>query len=170
MPYCTPSLYLRRFGTDEAVQLLADEEVLLTKTLLLDAIAGAFTGTPTADEQAAALAALARLTRQLDIASNVMDGYLRAAVTLPIAVTDPVAGTLEECCATLTRCGLADDSDNYTERMAEACTTWRKWLIDVAAKRVQLVQPDGTPPAGARSIRVGQACSNIPWDSYGGIR
>jgi phage gp36-like protein len=170
MPYTTPAAYLQRFGTDEAVQLLADEEALLTKTLLLDAIAGSWTGSPSPEELAAAEAALARLERQLEIASNMMDGYLRSQVTLPIAVTDPVAGTLEECCAVLTRCGLADDSDNYTERMAEACKTWHKWLADVAARRVQLLQPDGTPPAATRSVRTGQACSNIPWDLYGGVR
>lgn len=51
VPYATPPQYLSDFGIDEALQLLRDEERLLTKQLLLDAIAGTWTGTPSAPEK-----------------------------------------------------------------------------------------------------------------------
>lgn len=174
MPYATPTLYLQRFGLEEAVQLLADEEQLLTAVLLKDAIAvaggGAWTGTPTAEEMAAGQAALARLVRALEVQSNFMDGYLRSAITLPLPPEDANMGTLEDCCLTLVRCSLADDPDNATESMGKACATWREWLNDVARKRVQLVATDGNTPATAGRARSGQAVSNYPWGSYGGVR
>lgn len=170
MPYATPNAFILRYGQDETVQLLADEQQLLTAQLLRDAIAGSWTGTPSADEQAAALAALERLNRQLTVASNFMDGYLRSVVTLPLAADDANAGTLEDCCLALTRCGLADDSDNATERMDKCCDGWRAWLKDVAARRVQLVSSDGSAPPSSGGVRSGQAVSRFDWRCFGGVR
>lgn len=170
MPYATPAQYTSRFGLDEAAQLLGDEQALLTSTLLQDAINGTWTGTPSVAEQAAATAALARLTRQLLVCSNTMDGYLRAAVALPLAAGDANAGTLEDCCMALTRCALADDADNATERMDKAAETWRTWLTDVARNRVQLVGATGAAVPSSGGVRTGQAGSSYAWDSYGGVR
>lgn len=174
MPYATPTAYLQRFGLDEAVQLLADEEQLLTAQLLQDAIAvadgGAWTGTPSDAEKAAANAALARLTRQLAVSSNFMDGYLRAAVTLPLAPEDANAGTLEDCCLALTRAEVADDPDNATERMDAAAATWRTWLKDVARHVVALVGTDGSAPPPAGGARTGQATSAYNWGAFGGVQ
>ena len=174
MSYATPTAYLQRYGLAEAVQMLADEEQLLTAQLLTDAIAvaagGSWTGSPTAAEIAAAQAALARLERQLAMASNFMDGYLRAVVALPLPAGNANAGTLEECCAALTRCGLADDADNATERMDKCCDTWRAWLKDVAASRVQLISDTGTTPPSSGGARTGQAASGYCWDAFGSIR
>lgn len=158
------------------MQLLADEERLLTEALLLDAVAvadgGAWTGAPTAEEQAAALAALARLQRQLEMSASLMDGYLRVVVALPLTGDAALMGVLEECCVALARCGLADDSDNGTKRMDECCDRWRKWLADVAAGRVQLVTPSGeVPPApGGGRVRQGAARSGFDWSAHSTTR
>ncbi len=123
MAYATPTLIIQRFGLDEITGYLDDEQPLLTSQLLLDAIAGTWTGTPSDAEKAAATDALARLTRQLQVTSNTMDGYLRSAVTLPLSDDDANAGTLEDCCMALARCSLADDTDNATDRWTSAAPT-----------------------------------------------
>ena len=101
MPYATPAQVIAEYGLKEVTQLLADEQQLLTEQLLLDAIAvaaaGAWTGTPTQLEKDAANAALARFNRKLDTQSSFMDGFLRSAVTLPLAGNDANTGTLNEC-------------------------------------------------------------------------
>lgn len=177
MSYATPTQYLARYGADEATQLLADEESLLTKQLLLDAIAvaagGTWTGTPTVDERAAATACLARLQRALDNASNLMNGHISSVYALPLAVTPDSAGTLEECCLALARVSLADDSENATERMDHAADNWRDWLRQVAARKVQLILANGGGQEASNSaatIHVGQAVSNVNWGSFGGVR
>ena len=173
MPYAIPSAYIQRFGLDEAVQMLADEQQLLTSQLLLDAIAveagGDWTGTPTADEIAAAQSSLARLESQLQSSSNFMDGYLRAAVSLPLSADDANAGTLADCCLALSRVGLCDDTDNATDRMDKTADGWRAWLKDVAARRVQLIGAAGEAPAPGGGMRSGQAASNFHWHRFGRV-
>lgn len=170
MPYATPQQVIDDIGLDETTQLLADEQRVLTSALLQDAIAvaagGLWTGEPTADETAAALAAHGRLARELENTSNYMDGYLRGAVSLPLSAADANAGTLQKCCIALTRCELADDTDNATERMDERCKTWRAWLKDVQAGRVSLVGADGVEVAGPGRTRSGQARSVYAWPGY----
>lgn len=170
MAYATASQFLSKFGLAETSALLADEQRLLTEQLLQDAIAvaanGYWTGDPTEAEQAAAAAALARLERQLVTVSNVMDGYLRSAVMLPLAPADANAGTLEECCLALARCELADDTDNATERMDDKCKVWRAWLKDVQAGRAGLVGSTGEAVAERGRTRSGQAHSQYAWAGF----
>lgn len=174
MPYATASLFIQKFGLDETTQLLADEQNTLTSLLLTDAIAvslgGAWTGTPAQADKDVANACLARMNRQLVVSSNFMDGYLRAAVTLPLATTDANAGVLEDCCLALVRFGLADDSDNATERMGKAFEQWRAWLKDVQAGRAQLVASTGEAVPSKGRARTGQAVSGFDWGSFGGAR
>ena len=174
MPYSTPTAYLSRFGLTEAAELLADEQRELTPELLQAAIANAAgTAWPpsiTTELQTVALAALARLQRALQTSSSFMDGYLRAAMRLPLAPGDAIAGTLEECCLALTRCNLADDCDNATDRADRACEQWRAWLLDVSRGRVQLVNDGGDTPPRPAGVRTGQAVSAYPWHLYGGVR
>jgi phage gp36-like protein len=175
MPYATPARYISQFGLDETTQLLADEQNLLTSQLLLDALAvandnGYWTGEPTDAEQAAALAAKDRFERKLVTISNFMDGYLRAAVTLPLAATDANAGTLEECCMALARCGLADDADNATDRMDKCCDQWRSWLKDVQAGRVTLIGAAGLAVPGSGRVKTGQAASSYAWAGFPPVR
>ena len=170
MPYATPQQVIAEYGLKEVAQLLADEQGLLTELLLTDAIAvaagGLWTGAPSADDIAAAQAALARFNRKLETTSNFMDGFLRSAVTLPIAANDANAGTLNDCCMALVRCGLSDDPDNATERMDLVATTWRAWLRDVSRGTVQLVNPAGQAVAGKSRIRTGQASSAYDWEKH----
>lgn len=170
MPYATPAQYLAKYGHGEATQLLSDEQRLLTEQLLRDALAGTWTGTPSQDEQDAATAALARLQRALEVASSMMDGYLRSAVTLPLPPSTAQAGVLEDCCCALARCDLADDTDNATERMDAQGKTWRSWLADVAAGRVHLVDTAGQAPASVRSTRSGVAATGYDWTAFGGVQ
>lgn len=168
--YATPEQYIARYGLDEAVQLLTDEEHLLTKQLLMDHVSGYWTGNPTGPEKEAAAAALTRLKRQIAVSANFMDGYLRSAVTLPLSPGDANATTLEDCCLALARCGLADDSDNATERMDECCKTWRAWLRDIAAGKIQLVMQSGAAPAASAKVRTGRISSAFDWSRFGAIR
>lgn len=174
MPYATASQFTQKFGLDETVQLLADEQNTLTSLLLTDAIAvslgGAWTGSPAQADKDVAIACLARLNRQLVVSSNFMDGYLRSAVTLPLAAGDANAGVLEDCCLALVRYGLADDSDNATERMEKAFEQWRSWLKDVQAGRAELVSSTGEAVPSKGRVRTGQAASGFNWESFGASR
>lgn len=174
MPYATATDYIARFGADAAAQLLADEQRLLTGQLLRDAVAvaggGAWTGSPTADEQHAATAALAHLVRQLEVASSTMDSYLRVAVTLPLAADTATAGTLQDCCLALTRNGLSVDAGQATEVVTKTADRWVSWLRDVAARRVQLVSTTGEPAPVSGGVRHGRAASAFNWGAFGGVR
>ena len=161
--YATASLFVSKFGLAETTQYLADEQRLLTEQLLQDAISGSWSGAPSAVEQAAARAAIARLNRQLATSSRLMDGYLRTVVALPLPAGNENASTLEDCCLALARGGLADDCDNYTEQIERSCEQWTKWLKDIAARRVQLVQPSGEAVPTSRGVRAGQARSAFDW-------
>lgn len=151
MAYATPAQYVQAFGLSEALQMLQDEEQTLTPEALQAGLAALAAGAAVVDDTAAA--SLERLQAKLDNTSNLMDGYLRSAVTLPLT-TGQLLGTLQECCLALTRCLLADDSDNATERMDKCCDNWRAWLKDVAAGKVKLVDSDGEELGGGSSGRV----------------
>lgn len=176
MPYTTATSFIAKHGLDETTQLLADEQNLLTSQLLLDAISvddmGYWTGEPSEAEIAAAQAALARINRQIETTSNFMDSYLRKAVSLPLAPADANAGTLEDCCLALVRCGLADDTDNATERMDKGCEMWRMWLKDVGRGLVELVATTGLPvaPNTSSGARFGKADTGYDWACFGGVR
>lgn len=176
MLYTSASAFIAKHGLDETTQLLADEQNLLTSLLLTDAISvdgmGYWTGEPSEAEIAAAQAALARINRQIETTSNFMDSYLRKAVSLPLAPADANAGTLEECCLALVRCGLADDTDNATERMDKCCDQWRTWLKDVGRGLVELVGTSGLPvaPNTSSGARYGQAATGVNWAAFGGVR
>jgi len=179
-PYASMQRYLQRYGAQEATQLLADEERLLTVELLRDALlvkagTGTWSGNPTGPQQAAAMAAVERLERQLTVSTNFIDGYIAKRVALPLAPATSAATTLEDCCLALARCGLADDADNATDRMDACCKHWRAWLVDVANGKVELVSGPAAaepsqPAATGRGVRSGQTTSRFDWDSFGGAR
>lgn len=170
MPYATPQQVIQNYGLKEITQLLTDEQGLLTEQLLTDAIAGVWTGAPSAEEQAAAQEALARFMRKIETVSNFMDSYLQRAVTLPLAADDANIGVLNECCMALVRCGLSDDPDNATDRMDECCDQKRAWLKDVAKGTAQLVKPDGETLSTKSRVRSGQAFSRYNWSGHGGMQ
>jgi len=165
--YATALAYVARFGLEETALFLADEEQLLTPQLLEDVLRGTWTGTPSQAQQNAAIAAQARLERQIGISSNFMDGYLRSAASLPLAAGDANAGTLEECCLSLVRFALADDDDNATERMDKTAESWRKWLVDVSRGTVQLVGASAEAAPSRGRVRSGQMKSGFNWGGFG---
>lgn len=168
--YATAAAYLRRYGLDEASQLLADEQRLLTPDLLQGALTGLWPGSPSGPEMLAATEALQRLQRQLVVSSNFMDGYLRSAAVLPLAPADANAGTLEDCCMALTRFDLADDPDNSTERLDKIAERWRTWLRDVATSKVLLVGTEGVVTPMRGRVRAGKVRSGFDWGSFGSGR
>lgn len=161
--YATAALFVAKYGLTETTQYLADEQRLMTETLLQDAMRGTWTGTPSTAEKAAARAGLSRLNRQLATTSRLMDGYLRTVVALPLPTGNENASTLEDCCLALARGGLADDCDNYTEQIERSCEHWTKWLKDIAARRVQLLQPSGEAVPTRGGVRSGRAKSGFDW-------
>ena len=106
----------------------------------------------------------------LATSSNFMDGYLRAVVTLPLSDDDANAGVLRDCCLALTRCSLADDADNYTDRMAALAAQWTKWLEDISKGRIKLVLADAAQAPESFRVRHGKAKSGFDWGHHSGGR
>jgi phage gp36-like protein len=175
MAYTTPARYCEEVGFDEARSQLLDEGRVLTVALLrlvLDVVAGgAWPVEVATPERVVAMAAHDRLLRKLGTVSNFMDGYLATSVALPIAVGDAALGTAEECCLALARDELASDSDMSTDLIVARAARWRKWLVDVANKTVQLVSSTGEPTTtvGSGKVITGQAKSGFDWQRFGAV-
>ncbi len=129
-----------------ALQALADQRVL-------DAIV-------------AATSALDRLQTLLDKSTNEIDGYLRGCVPLPISPALLATSLLDECCWVLTRCRLADDCDNSSDKIEAGCKEKREWLKAVAKGTITLVDPTGLPIATTSRFRVGQTHSGFNWNGH----
>lgn len=173
MTYATAARYCEEFSYPEARTQLRDDQGLLTAELLRVAVAGtAWPAGTTPEAQAVATAAVERLVRKLGNVANIMDGYLRAAVTLPVPQSVELLGSLEECCLALARDELANDSGESTDLITKRADRWRLWLRDVAAKKVSLVQADGTVAESTGSGRVvtGQPGSAYNWAAFGAVR
>lgn len=171
MSYATPTQFIQRFGLRETAQLLADEQRLLTAALLEVAVGGAgYPAGTSADQADATDDGLRRLETALETSSNLMDGYLRAVVTLPLSADDANAGVLRDCCMALTRCSLADDADNFTDRMQALADQWTKWLEDISKGRIKLVLADAAQAQGAFRVRHGKANSSFDWGHHSGSR
>lgn len=175
MAYTTPNRYCEEVGLDEARGQLLDDGRVLTTDLLRQvmevAAGGSWPGTTTLPERVVAQAAYDRLLRKLETVSNFMDGYLRAAVELPLQAGHPALGTLEECCQALARDELASDSDVSTELIVKRADRWRKWLVDISRKTVQLVSSGTEPGAsfGSGKVLTGQAKSRFDWSKFGAV-
>lgn len=176
MAYTTPTRYCEEVGFDEARTQLLDDGRVLTVELLHQVLAvvagGAWPGTTAAPERAVAQAAHDRLVRKLGTVSTFMDGYLRGQVELPLAAGDAAMGTLEECCIAIARDELASDSDVSTDLIVKRADRWRKWLVDISNKTVQLVTSTAATGKtfGSGKVVTGQAKSGFDWDAFGGAR
>lgn len=170
MPYATPADYVQAFGLREAAMLLQDEEHTLDEAVLQAGLAAVAAGQAVADD--AAKAAIARLQTALANTSNYMDGYLRAAVSLPIAdSTTELLGTLQDCCLAIARYQLCDDDENASDRIEKAADKWRAWLKDVATQKVLLVTPSGAdvPSTGGGRVVIGQPKPAFDWPAVQGF-
>lgn len=162
--YATITQYVTKYGITELAELLEDEEQLLTEDILKAAIAGD-TSEYTAEEQAAASAALDRVNSALSDESLTMDSHIGARFTLPL--TDPTQAPLVSCCLALTRCALADDGDNISTTMKEDRSHWRGWLNKIAKGDATLPGEEIKGMAGADHQRkTGCMPSGIDWGGY----
>jgi phage gp36-like protein len=171
--YATPARYCAEFGLEEVRVQLLDEGRVLTADLLrqvLDVVAGGtWPTTTTTPERVVAMAAHDSLQRKLGNVSTFIDGYLRSAVTLPVSAGDPALSILEECCLAIARDELANDSDISTELIVKRADRWRKWLIDVSNKVVQLAPGASTAaPVGSGKVVSGRSKSRFKWGAFGG--
>lgn len=134
MPYATATDLIDRFGAEELAQR-ADRGVprLASAELLTAAAAGGDLSAWTADEQAAAAAAIAVLERVLADASDTADGYLAGRVAVPLA--SPPAAVKRMVCD-LARYFLYDDQ--ATETIQKRHDAAIAYFRDVAAGRVSL--------------------------------
>jgi phage gp36-like protein len=168
MTYCTARQYCDQFGLSEAAMLLQDEEHGLTQHMLNatvrdDAVLLADLNNI---ERATGAAALARLEDALAEMSVLIDGYLRAVITLPLTLEQIATTPLKTCCAELTRCYLMDDSDNVTDTAEKRCEVKRQWLRDVNAGRIKLFADESAASTSAGETRHGVGKTLTNWRGY----
>lgn len=111
-------------------------------------------------------AAVLRFQSALDLSSSEIDGYLRGITPLPINPADVSTMLLDECCWVLSRCRLADDCDNSSERIEQNCKDKREWLRHVAKGTITLVTPTGQPLATTARFRSGRTRTGYAWDAH----
>lgn len=139
--YASVVQYLNEFGIDEATQLLADEQDLLSVELLQARLVGNTAG-HSVEQKAVLDKALARLEAMLNQQSHYINGFIRKKVRLPLAQADADKTPLAACCMNLTRMQLMDDADNATDEMHKRVARWDKWLRDIANGHVVLFDAD----------------------------
>lgn len=116
MTYATPTHLLTRFAASEIAQRADRGDVrLVTAQLMTDAAAEASLAAYTADERAAAAAALAVVQRALDDARDTINAHISTRYTLPIWPVPPI---LERIACNLARYYLFDDQ--VTDRIQAA--------------------------------------------------
>lgn len=167
--YCNPRQYCEEFGLSEATMLLQDESSDLTQHALNavcrdDAV---LLGDLSGYELTVAQGALARLVSALNFASNLMDGYLRGVLTLPLTQAQIDSTPLKHCCAELARCALMDDADNSTDLSEKRCDAQRKWLREINAGVVKLFADKSATSTSVGTTRHGVSPSLTDWRGYG---
>lgn len=154
--YASAAQLLTRYSAEEIAQR-ADASLppVVYGELLSAAATGADLSGYTAEEQAAAQAALARVERALEDARQTIDSYLGGRYQLPLTQAPEV---LERIAGQLARYFLYDDS--ATEQIANLYKDSIKFLESVASGRVQLgPTTTGTtaqPSAGAEMVSGGR--------------
>lgn len=154
--YASAAQLLARYSAEEIAQR-ADLSVppLVYGELLSEAANGADLGSYTAEEQAAAQAALERVERALEDARQTIDSYLGGRYQLPLSNAPEV---LERIAGQLARYFLHDDA--ATEQIANLYKDSLKFLESVASGRVQLGPASSgataQPSAGAEMVSGGR--------------
>jgi phage gp36-like protein len=132
--YATPSQLIKRFNAQELAQIaVPDEHVSIDAPLLVLTIDEGDRSAYTADEIAAADAALVRINQALTDASGDVDAHLEASYQLPLS---SVPLKLEQVCCDIARYNLYDDhaTDHISKRYDDAI----KYLRDVAKGIIRL--------------------------------
>lgn len=154
--YASAAQLLARYSAEEIAQR-ADASVppVVYGELLSAAANGSDLSGYTAEEQAAATAALARVERALEDARQTIDSYLGGRYQLPLTQAPEV---LERIAGQLTRYFLYDDA--ATEQIANLYKDSIKFLESVATGRVQLGPTTSgataQPSAGAEMVSGGR--------------
>lgn len=162
MPYATPTDLLF-FGAQELSQLAAPESRLVSSELLRATVEAGDRSGYTAEEIAAADAALARLAGVLERASQRIDSYLAPRYRLPLAA-DLVAGSdLQQACMDVARFLLFEDAP--TDTVKDRYDRTIAWLRDLSTGRASLGAVDtvATPP-GRPVLR--ESVSRFDWDTF----
>lgn len=147
MTYATATYLLNQFAADEIAQR-ADRGIprLVNAEMLTIAAAGGDMSGYTAEEQAAASAALAVINSKLADADSVIDGYLLSRYTLPLPV---VPRLVMGVACDLARYALYDDvaTEQITQRHKDAI----KLLEAIAVGKLSLGSNDNQAPSQAGS-------------------
>lgn len=153
--YASAAQLLARYNAEEIAQR-ADASVpsLVDGELLSKAAAGEDLSAYSAEEQAAAAAALAKVNRALQDAEQTINTYLGGRYQLPLSNAPEV---LERIACQIARFVLYDDS--ATDQVKTLYQDSIKFLESVAAGRVQLGISDSgaaaQPSAGAEMVSAG---------------
>lgn len=117
---------------------------LVSAELFSTAARGEDISTWAADEQAAAMAAVAVVNQAIVDATSTVDGYLSARYALPIV---PTPATILRVTGDIARYYLYEDiaTETIIERYKQAIA----WLRDVAAGKVSLGDSEATPSAAS---------------------
>jgi len=143
MTYATALVLLDRFSAEEIAQR-ADRGMprLVSAAMLQTAAAGGSMSGYTADEQASTASALAVVNQKLMDADSVIDGYLMARYTTPLAV---VPRLVIGIACDLARYALYDDiaTEQITQRHKDAV----KMLEAISKGSINLGANDNNVPA-----------------------
>lgn len=146
MSYATATELLDRFDAEEIAQRTdRGTPRLVAAEMLRAAAAGGDLSGYTADEQAAAVAALALINSALIDADNTVDGYLAVRYAVPLASPPPVVKRLT---CDLARYFLYDDQ--ATETVQKRYDAAERFFREVGAGRLSLGVDMGvaSQPAG----------------------
>ena len=134
MQYATPSQLINRFDAQELAQVAVPKEhVSIDAALLTLTVNAGDRSAYTADEIAAADAALVKINQALTDASGDIDAHLESRYQLPLS---NVPLKLEQVCCDIGRYNLYDD--HSTEHINKRYDDAIKYLVDVAKGAINL--------------------------------
>ncbi len=164
--YATLSDLIAQYGLTEISQLLADEDGLVSASLLEAYVIGD-TSTFDADEVGAINRAVARAESNLTQASRIIDSSVGARYPVPLTYEQAIATAVQPCCLALARASLADDGDNMGENTRKDRDHWREWLGKVATGRMIIPGLSPVASAGVTQRRLTAVPrSHVDWMDY----
>ena len=144
MAYAARAAFAARCGLERLAQAAAPDAPAVDGPLLSKALQGAALTGESASVRAAAAAALARIDRELDDASAVIDGWIGARHP---TVPDPAPEPLPTYCVDIARWRLFGGDPDSEERRAHDDAL--AWLRRVADGRAHLSLPEGAGDAAS---------------------
>ncbi len=137
MSYATAENLLEWYGARELAQVATPDDLTMTPPELMRlTIEGGNRDAFSADEKAAADAALARIDATMDEASLLIDSYLARRYSLPIAIAGVAASPLPRACGAMARRLLYDDG--APQEVVQRYELTLGWLRDLANNQASL--------------------------------